>query len=121
MKERNATIEEILREKHPYGHKDFISMALEEVALHSIKNHDYADGGKATGNFDRVAKILSLYPGLHVAQPSVVAVLYLMKQLDAALWIESNGHVTMDQSKAERWRDVAVYAKLISILDQEEK
>lgn len=116
-----VTAEKVLREAFPDGHKDFIPMALEEIKLHSYKNYDYAFGGKPTGNFDRVAEILAMYPGLKLRSAPVVAIVYLLKQLDSALWLQANGHSAKVEGAAERWMDIAVYAKLISILDKEDQ
>ena len=114
-------IETLLRGMFPHGHKDFIPMCIDDMNLHSDKNHDYAHGGKATGNFDRVAKILALYPGLSMSSAATVAIIYLMKQLDAALWLRSSRHTAKVQGSNERWQDVSVYAKIISILEKEEE
>ena len=111
------SIDAALKEIFPNGHPDFIPMVLAEIALHSTKNHDYAHGGKPTGNFDRVAAILAMYPGLELGSAPVVAIVYLLKQLDAALWLKNQGHVAQVEGEAERWKDISVYAKLISILN----
>ena len=109
-------LEEILRRRFPHGHEGFIPMTLKEMELHSQKNHDYAHGGKATGNFDRVGAILALYPGLDFSKSQNVAVVYMLKQLDAALWLECQGHTAVVQSQDERWEDVSVYAKIIRLI-----
>jgi len=111
---------ETLRKEFPFGHEDFIPMTVQEMKLHNEKNHDYAHGGKATGNFDRVANILAQYPGLDLSKPSVVATVYLLKQLDAALWLAAKGHIAKIQGQDERWEDVSVYAKIIRLLLFEE-
>jgi len=108
-------IEEMKR-AFPDGHPDFIPMTIAEIELHSNKNHDYAKGGKPTGNFDRVSKILSLYPGLDISKPETVAIVYLLKQLDAALWLSAQGHIAVVQGQDERWEDVSVYSKLIRLI-----
>ena len=64
------TIEEIeiekaetgLREVFSHGHPDFITKCIQETALHSNKNHDYAVGGDPCGNFLRsvYAKIIDI-------------------------------------------------------------
>lgn len=110
-----------LRELYPYGHERFIPMTLDEMQLHSTKNHDYAFGGKATGNFDRVANILDQYPGLNMSRPWNVATVYLLKQLDAALWLECKGHDAKVEGQDARWGDVSVYSKIIRLLIKEGK
>ena len=123
------TIEEIelekaetsIREVFSHGHPDFITKCMEEIALHSNKNHDYAVGGDPCGNFLRVATILKQYPGLKLSDPAIVAMIYALKQLDAYLWIKSNGHKTKSEGISERLRDISVYAKIIDILDNQRK
>lgn len=109
-------LEEVLRRRFPHGHRGFIPMTIKEMDLHSKKNHDYAHGGKATGNFDRVAAIVAMYPGLDISKPQNIAVVYLLKQLDAALWLECQGHSAVVQGQDERWEDVSVYAKIVRLL-----
>jgi hypothetical protein len=113
------TIIQKLHTMFPNGHDQFIPITLDEIKLHSQKNYDYAHGGRATGNFDRVAKILAMYPGLKMSQPQNVAIVYLLKQLDAALWMESQGHEAVVEGTDDRWRDISVYAKLVRILIKE--
>lgn len=107
-----------LREVFSHGHPDFITKCIQEIALHSNKNHDYAVGGDPCGNFLRVANILKQYPMLNLSDPAIVAMIYALKQLDAYLWIKSNGHKTKSEGISERLRDISVYAKIIDILDQ---
>src|SRR5262245_17197436 len=85
MIDSSAVVEQ-LRNVFPYGHPEFLDILVAQAQLHSDKNHDYAAGGKPTGNFDRVASILSLYPGLKLSDPRVVALVYALKQVDAVLW-----------------------------------
>jgi len=105
-----------LRNLFPHGHPKFIEFTLKELDLHSRKNYDYSFGGDPLGNFKRVSQILSLYSGLKLSDPDVVAVIYMLKQLDAALWLRSNGHKAQIEGYAERWQDISVYSKIISIL-----
>jgi len=102
-----------------HGHPDFYRLCEEEMDLHSRKNHDYAAGGNPLGNFNRVSAILAMYPGLKPSDPAVVAITYMMKQLDASLWMLSNGHVAQVEGQKERWQDISVYSKIISILISE--
>jgi hypothetical protein len=108
-----------LKKKYPHGHPKFIDLILDEIKLHSEKNFDYSAGGDPLGNFNRVGAILDLYPGLKPGDPIVVAVTFLLKQLDASLWMLSQDYSAKVEGHAERWRDVAVYAKIISILIEE--
>lgn len=115
-------IEKVVKlEERRHGHPDFYKLCEEEMNLHDRKNHDYASGGDALGNFNRVAAILALYPGLKPSNPAIVAVTYMLKQLDASLWMLSNGHQAKVEGHKERWQDVSVYSKIISILISEKK
>ena len=105
-----------MRKVFPYGHPDFIIMTLREMELHSTKNYDYAHGGDPLGNFDRVAKFFSNYPGLDLSKPEVVAAVYMMKQLDAALWLMCQGHEAKVEGIGERMGDVSVYSKIIRLI-----
>jgi hypothetical protein len=109
---------ERLRSLYNSGHPKFISLCLREMDLHAKKNHDYS-GGRGhdpLGNFRRVAKILSMYQGLQLQNPEVVAITYLLKQLDAILHLLSNGHHVRVEGIDDRLRDIAVYTKLIQII-----
>ena len=112
---------EELRKLFPHGHSRFIDLTIAEMDLHSRKNHDYAHGGDPLGNFDRVATILSLYPDLDPSEPSTVAIIYLCKQFDAAMWQQSQKHSTVVEGNDERWGDISVYAKIIRLLKHKEK
>jgi len=109
-------IEKTLREKFPHGHKKYVDLLMAEADLHSRKNYDYASGGDPLGNFKRVAKILGQYSGLDLGNPAVIALVYMMKQVDATLWLLSNGHEAQVEGFSERLQDVSVYAKIVSII-----
>jgi hypothetical protein len=98
------------------GHPRFYEILDEFADLHSRKNHDYASGGDPLGNFRRVAKIFSMYPGLKLSDPLVVALCYAMKQVDASLWMLSNGHKAEVEGVVDRLQDVSVYAAIGIIL-----
>lgn len=102
-----------------HGHPRFYELLDEFAELHSKKNKDYAQGGVSTGNFDRVGKILSMYPGLSMSSPPVVALLYMLKQLDAVMWSLSQGYETAVESRHDKMRDIAVYATLAIVLAEE--
>jgi hypothetical protein len=101
-----------LRSKFPHGHPEFLPITLEEAELHSQKNHDYAKGGSALGNFDRVSTILGLYPGFPFASPIGVAIVYALKQLDAVLWGLAKGIQHKVEGLDGRLADISVYAKI---------
>jgi hypothetical protein len=113
-------LEQILSGKFPQGHPGFIKKCIDEIKLHNDKNFDYAADGDPLGNFKRVANILSMYPDLDLADAAIVAMIYALKQIDAYLWLKSNGHTARCEGTSARLRDISVYAKLIEILDDEE-
>ena len=104
--------------KERHGHPDFYKILDSLADLHSEKNHDYAAGGDPLGNFDRRADLYARYPGLKLSNPTVVALVDAMKQLDAALWFLSNGHEAKVEGIEGRLRDVAVYSVLAIILNR---
>ena len=101
-----------LRTEHPHGHPDFLQLCLDEVALHSNKNHDYAHGGPPLGNFERVAAILALYPNLKMSDPVAVMLTYALKQMDAVLWGLSNAITPKVEGLLPRLGDISVYSKI---------
>ena len=104
----------------PHGHKRFVPIMRDLMKLHSDKNHDYASGGDPLGNFKRVAAILALYPGLDPSHPVVVALTYALKQVDAVLWSLAKNIKAKVEGRGKRLDDIAVYAVLARILDEEE-
>ena len=114
---RSRAIEKLMSPKH--GHPRFYEILDELAKLHSDKNHDYAAGGDVLGNFHRVASILSKYPDLDLSDPTVVAMVYLLKQLDATLWMLSNKHTAKVEGISGRLQDVSCYSALAMILDEE--
>jgi hypothetical protein len=119
QKEVKKELGDELRNFFPHGHPAFIELTLRELDLHSRKNHDYAGGGSPLGNFQRVTQILSLYPNLKLSDPPTVAIVYLLKQLDATLNMLSQGYEGQVEGHTERWQDISVYSKIISILVEE--
>lgn len=101
-----------------HGHPMFYELTQDEIELHSAKNKDYAQGGDPLGNFKRVAHILSAYQ-LDLSRPEVVAIVYMLKQLDAALWMLSQGYEGEVENVDTRLRDVHVYVKLARVLRSE--
>ena len=92
-----------------HGHPDFAKIAARLVRLHSDKNHDYAEAGDTLGNFHRVARWLSLYPGLNPASPLVVLLMYQAKHLDAILHQLAQNKVPKVDDLEDRFGDMAVY------------
>jgi len=116
--ERKKYITDYLKEMFPHGHEDFIPMSVSEMELHSTKNHDYAFGGDPLGNFLRGSQILAMYPKLDLSDPAVYAMVLMLKQLDAALWMKSQGHIAKVEGIIARMTDVSVYSKIVCILEK---
>ena len=111
-----------LRELYPNGHPEFTTLILNELELHDSKNHDYSCGGDPLGNFKRVADMLAHYPGLRLDSPAVIGLVFAFKQIDAVLWMLSNGHQAKMEGVSDRLRDISIYMKLVNILlDENEK
>ena len=110
---------EELRSQFPFGHPDFVSIGLNEISLHSRKNHDYAGGGRPLGNFERAAAILKLYPNFPYDTPEGWAVLHLLKQLDAVMWGMSQRIRHKVEGLESRLGDISVYAKIIQCILRE--
>lgn len=110
------TITDRLKKIFPHGHENFIPLSVEEMGLHSRKNYDYASGGDPLGNFIRVAKILSLYPGFPIDTPVGVLSVYVLKQLDAVLWGLAKKIKHVVEGLDQRLQDISVYSKIARIL-----
>jgi len=104
---------------YPNGHKDFIPMCLEEMELHSAKNADYARGGNPLGNFERVSAMSKMW-GYNL-EPYDVALIYLMKQMDAVGRMLGKGDEGQVEGIDGRLLDISIYSKLIRILYKESK
>jgi len=109
-----------MRRRDFHGHPKYLDLTEDELQLHSEKNKDYAGGGDPLGNFKRVANILAQYPGLDISNPAVVSLVYMMKQLDAALWMLCQGHDGAVESIDKRLRDAHIYIKIARILRSKE-
>ena len=116
-----ATLIDALKMVFPNGHEDYLPQCVAEMELHSVKNHDYASGGSPLGNFERVASILALYPGLKLSDPKVIALLYALKQVDAVLWGLAQNITHKVEGIISRLDDVAVYAKIVKCIAIEER
>ncbi len=101
-----------------HGHPDFLSITVDEIALHSAKNKDYARVGNPLGNFYRVSDALKAQ-GINLT-PTQVAVVYAQKQQDAAIQMLAHGYEGEVENFDTRARDVHVYWKIARILHKEE-
>jgi len=89
-----------------------------ELELYHKKNADYAKNGRQHGNFERVASILSNYPKLKLSDPRVVCLTYMLKQLDAALWMLNQNYDGQVENIDSRLMDVHIYAKICRLLNE---
>ena len=94
----------------------FEELTFKELELYKAKNKDYTQGGDPYGNFHRVSLILALYPKLKVYSPRVIAMVYMLKQLDAALWMMSEGYEGEAENIDTRLTDVHIYVKIARLL-----
>jgi hypothetical protein len=108
-----------LRAAFPNGHPSFAAKTVNELVLHSNKSHDYSKGGEWDGNFQRVAKILSSYPKLAHSDPRVVALIYMLKQIDAVMWGLNEGIEHKVEGANSRLQDVSVYAKIVQCMNDD--
>ena len=102
------------------AHPRFYELTREEEELHSAKNADYRSDTNPTANFDRVAAWMALYPKMNWATSYGVALVYAMKQQDAALSLMERGVEGGVENVDTRLRDVHVYYKLARILYEQE-
>ncbi len=113
-----ARVKAALRNLYPNGAPEFLDVTLENLRLHSDKNHDYAAGGSPLGNFDRVASILGLYSGLDLSDPEVVALVYMLKQVDQVLWAKAKKLTALVEGQDSRLADVSNYASLVRVMQR---
>lgn len=105
-----------------HGHPDYLALTEQELELHSAKNRDYARGGDPLGNFKRVASILNNYckdSCLDLSDPTVVCLVYALKQLDAVLWMLSGNYEGDVEGIDPKLQDAHIYLKIARILHKE--
>lgn len=104
---------------YPFLPPGFLDFTLSELELCNAKNKDYTNGKNPYGNFDRVSSILKLYPNFPYDTPEGLAVIYMLKQLDAAFWMMCEKYEGNVEGKQKRLEDVHVYTKIVRcILDR---
>ena len=105
------------------GHPRVHELLAELGTLHANKNHDYAAGAAQgpLGNFTRVSRLLREYPQGDVwTSPTGIALIYMLKQLDAALIMLSTAKTSrVGEGLHERLKDIAAYAILTMVLHEE--
>lgn len=103
-----------------HGHPEFYRICEYMAELHNKKNQDYAFGGRPLGNFERVAKIMELYPHIQWDTPEMVAVVYMLKQFDAYMWLCNSGHISVTgEGKRERLLDISIYSGIIQCREKD--
>lgn len=101
------------------GHPLFYELTKQETDNYEKKNKDYANSDRPMGNFERVGRILSLYPNLDVGNPTVVCMVYLLKQLDCALHLLEEKREGEVEGIDSRLADIHTYAKIARIIYRE--
>ncbi len=102
------------------GHPDFHRFCDAMKTLHARKNHDYANGGRPFGNFERNAAIVALYPGLRFDTREGMALAFLLKQFDAYLFMKAQGHQSRTgEGLQERLFDIGVYIGILHTMEGE--
>jgi hypothetical protein len=94
----------------------FNALAEDEIALNLVKTKDYQSKNDVNANFNLVASMLSLYPDMDWATPEGVAIIYSLKQMDAAIGLLERGEEGGVETVFTRARDVSVYWKIIQVL-----
>lgn len=111
-----------MENKNRFGHPKFHELLEEIGELHNRKNYDYAEGMAEgpLGNFLRISGLMKNYPDMDWSTPTGVALIYALKQFDAAMTMLSTGKTSKTgEGLGERMRDVAIYALLAIILNEE--
>lgn len=115
MRKEDVCIE--FRKLFPNGDPQFYDIMIELCQLHNDKNADYATKENPLGNFMRVGELCKKY-GLVTEghEATKVAIIYMLKQLDAALKLLQNKQTGNIESIGTRLGDVAVYSTIIRLL-----
>ena len=103
------------------GHPLFEELTKDELELHEAKNKDYRSDADPLANFKRVAAWMALYPDMNWATPECVAIIYAMKQQDAAMSLMERGQEGGIETVDTRARDTHIYWKIARILHREGK
>jgi len=89
--------------------------------VHDAKNADYRSQSDPFANFNRVAKIMELYPNMNWAKPELVAIIYKLKQLDAYLGMMEKQQEGGVEDCDARLMDDAIYSVITRVLHKEAK
>ena len=101
----------------PIGHPEFSRIILELWLLHLRKNRDYATQDDPLANFKRVGEWCKLYKLITPGNEALkVAIIYSLKQMDAALKLIGDATEGQVEGVPDRLRDMAVYSVLEEII-----
>ena len=95
------------------GHPRFYELLELEAQLHSSKNQDYAKEESPLSNFYLVAESLGI-------KPSDVALMHIATKYFRIVNLSQEGREAMNESKEDTLSDMAIYAKIMRILLEEE-
>ncbi len=95
------------------GHPRFYELLELEAKLHSSKNQDYAKEESPLSNFYLVAESLGI-------KPSDVALMHIATKYFRIVNLSQEGRDPMNESKEDTLSDMAIYAKIMRILLEEE-
>lgn len=111
-----------IRKSFPNGDPSFPSVMVSLAKLHSDKNKDYGGKESPYGNFERVSKLLEIYPlfGTDKYLKAKVGLLYMLKQFDAVMNSLSEDRELSTEGISSRLNDIAVYAVLVELMIKEE-
>lgn len=110
-----------LEKKRRFGHPRFYEILEELADLHDRKNRDYATPENPLSNFTRVGQMCKQWNLVTKGfEPTKVAMIYMLKQVDAANKLLGSGEKGGVEGIPERLRDIAVYSILAEILYTEE-
>lgn len=97
---------------------NYQELTKQELELYERKNKDYTKGGDPYGNFNRVSAIKRLYPKMDWASPIGTCLDYMLKQVDSAFWMLSQGYEGEIETVDNRLMDVHIYAKIARLLER---
>ena len=104
------------------GHPRFYEILQAMSDLHDRKNTDYAAGTVEgpLGNFERVSKIMRLYPGMDWTSPFGVSTVFKLKQFDAGMTLKAQGRESVTgEPVTARLMDQAIYTIIEMIIEEE--
>lgn len=115
-------LDQLVADHFTNGDPEFYNITADELEMYNVKNRDYAGGGDdPNGNFNRVSKFFAMYPDLKLSDPRVIALTYMMKQLDQVLWSLHRGYEGVIEGLDPRLADIHIYAKIARVINRSMK